>query len=49
MLCNFFEKIQKGFFGHENIKKTDLKSGILLAVWIFFLSEALTTQNSPVL
>ena len=41
-------KIQKFkfTFWHKKHKKTDHKSSILMAVWIFF-SAALTAQNSP--
>jgi hypothetical protein len=40
MLCNLLVLILqhlKKKFGHENIKKTDLKSRIIMAVCIFFL------------
>ena len=40
---NIFQKISKYFFD----KKTNLKSSILVAVWIFYFSAAPTAQNSP--
>ena len=48
MDATIFIRKNEIYLGYENIKKkTDLKSSILAAVWIFFLSEAPTAQNSP--
>ena len=54
MLCNFlvqmleyYLKNFKLFFCPQKVEKTTPKSCILMAVGSFFLSAALTAQNSP--
>jgi hypothetical protein len=42
-----FQAGQLTHFGHDNIKKTDLKSSIPMSFGFFFLSAAPTAQNSP--